>query len=470
MSAARAARGRERPTGVAALLLLLVVAVGLLGQGGYYGPVQRLLGLLVAAAALLAMVARPPERDDARLLPVVPALALVAWTLADAVLLGVPPAGGLGLALLVAGVLAVLFVCRRLGPEDRELLVAGVAATGLVVALTGWLGVAWRVDALAWVGDGIWRASATLTYPNAAAAVLVPVALVVLARLEAAPRSLPLVLAATGLLAGLAATLSRAGVAAFAVGLVVLACLRGVGATARTLAGPGAGALVALAGLVPSMPATGPPRPAVALAGLAAGLALAALATRVSEWRAGRLLVGVAVVAALCGLALLGGAGGALRAVAGARASLASPDRTGALLAARQVVADHPLTGAGPGHTQLRWEGSDGVAHFFVYAHNEYAQVAAELGLVGLVLLALLLAGVARLLWRSLPAGAAAGPWAGVVAAVAAFAVHGGLDFIWHLPAVVLAVTVLAGACLPPPAPEIPIPVPPRKELHEATT
>jgi hypothetical protein len=262
--------------------------VGLLGQGGYYGPVQRLVGLLVVAATLLAMVARPPDRDDARLLPVVPALALVAWALADAVLLGVPPAGGAGLALLVAGVLAVLFVCRRLGPEDRELLVAGVAATGLVVALTGWLGVAWRVDALAWVGDGIWRASATLTYPNAAAAVLVPVALVVLARLEGAPRSLPLVLVATGLLAGLAATLSRAGLAAFAVGLVVLACLRGVRATARTLAGPAGGAVVALAGLVPSMPATGPPRPALALAGLGAGLALAALAARVAGWRAGR--------------------------------------------------------------------------------------------------------------------------------------------------------------------------------------
>ena len=28
---------------------------------------------------MLAMVARPPDRDDARLLPVVPALALVAW-------------------------------------------------------------------------------------------------------------------------------------------------------------------------------------------------------------------------------------------------------------------------------------------------------------------------------------------------------------------------------------------------------
>jgi hypothetical protein len=75
MSAARAGRGPEHLTGVAALLLLLAVAVGLLGQGGYYGPVQRLVGLLVAAAILLATVAWPSDRDDARLLPVVPARA-----------------------------------------------------------------------------------------------------------------------------------------------------------------------------------------------------------------------------------------------------------------------------------------------------------------------------------------------------------------------------------------------------------
>jgi hypothetical protein len=94
----------------------------------------------------------------------------------------------------------------------------------------------------------------------------------------------------------------------------------------------------------------------------------------------------------------------------------------------------------------------------------------ADLGLVGLVLVAVLLAALARLLWRSRPVGSARGPWAGVVAAAVAFAVHGGLDFVWHLPAVVLAVTVLAGTAVPPPAPDPPIAVPPRKELHEATT
>ena len=41
--------------------------------------------------------------------------------------------------------------------------------------------------------------------------------------------------------------------------------------------------------------------------------------------------------------------------------------------------------------------------------------------------------------------------WAGVVAAVAAFAVHSGFDFVWHLPAIVLTVTLLVGLVLPAP-------------------
>jgi hypothetical protein len=84
------------PTGQAAswagLLLLVAVAVGLLGQGAYYGPAQRLLGLLVAAATLLALVALPLTRDDLRHLPVVPAAALAGWAVLDAVLLGQPVA------------------------------------------------------------------------------------------------------------------------------------------------------------------------------------------------------------------------------------------------------------------------------------------------------------------------------------------------------------------------------------------
>jgi O-antigen ligase len=101
-----------------------------------------------------------------------------------------------------------------------------------------------------------------------------------------------------------------------------------------------------------------------------------------------------------------------------------SPDhRTGALHAALRLVAQHPLTGTGPGQADLRWKGHDHGSQLYTYVHNEYLQITAELGLVGLALLA----------------------------AAAAFAVHSGFDFVWHLPAIVLTVTLLVGLVLPAP-------------------
>jgi hypothetical protein len=464
--------GRHGAAGWAGLLLLMAVAAGLLGQGALYTRVRWYVGVLVAAAAVLALVAWPPTRDDARLPPVGAALALAAWSVLDGALHGVPAAGA-GPALLLLGVVAVLLVCRRLGQEDREVLLLGVVGIGLLVALAGWLGVAGRVGSWAWLGDGVWRASSTLTYPNAAAAVLVPVALLVLARLVGAPGNLPLALAATGLLAGLAATMSRAGVLALVVGLVVLAALRGPRGTARAALGPCVGALVALVGLVPSMPAAGPARPALALAGLGAGLALAAVVARLRRWPALALVLGGALVGCLAAAVVVGGVGDAVRLVAETRITLASPDRSGAVGAALRVAAEHPVTGAGPGQADLRSRGADGGIRIFVYAHNEYAQVAAELGLVGLALLAVLLVAFGRMLWRARATGPAGAGWAGVVAAAAAFAVHSGFDFVWHLPAVVLTVTLLAGVTLPAPdgaGARTPFRTTPGKESHEDQT
>jgi hypothetical protein len=423
----------------------------LLGQGAYYPSVQRPVGVLVASSTLLALVAWPLTRGDIRLAPVVPALSLAAWATLDAALLGVPTAG-VRPALLLLGVIAVLLVCRRLGQEDREALLVGITAIGVVVALAGWLGVAGRAASWAFQAQDLWRASSTLSYPNATAAVLVPVGLLVLSRLVRTPRSVPLALSATMLLAGLGATMSRAGAFALAIGLGVLAALQGPRATARAVVGPLAGALVALVCVVPSMPAAGPPRPVLALVGLCAGLGLAAIAAGLGRSPGVGLLLAGAMATGLVGLlAIGGGVGGATRTVAEARVNLASPDRTGALRAALMVVARNPLTGAGPGHADLRWKGQDHGTQVYAYVHNEYAQVAAELGLVGLALLAALLVALARLLWRARPTCPTDGTWAGVVAATAAFAVHSGFDFVWHLPAIVLTVTLLAGAVSPAP-------------------
>ena len=446
-------------TQLAGPLLLVAATAGLLGQGAHYPSVQRPVGLLIALATLLALVGRPLTRDDLRLPPVVPALALAAWAVLDGALVG---GAGVGPALLLVGMVGVLLVCRRLRGEDREILLAGIIGIGLLVALTGWLGVAGRVGSWGFQAQGLWRAASMLTYPNATAAVLAPISLLVLGRLVATPGSVPLTVAATGLLAGLAATMSRAGALAFVVGLVVLAGLQGPRATVRAAAGPVAGAVVALGCLLPSLPATAPPQPALALIGLGAGLALAAVTARLG--RPTLVLGGGILVAAVAGLlATGGGAGSAAQTVAAARVNLASPDRTGALQAALRLVAQHPLTGTGPGQAELRWKGTDHGIHLYAYVHNEYLQLTAELGLVGLVLLAILLAAMAWLLWRARPTGRASGTWAGVVAATAAFAIHSGFDFVWHLPAIVLTVTLLVGIVLPAPdtapahSPSIPV-------------
>lgn len=437
-------------TQLAGLFLLAAATAGLLGQGAYYPSVQRLVGLLIAVAALLALVGQPLSRDDLRLLPVIPALALAAWAVLDGGLVGVVGAG-VGPALLLVGIVAVLLVCRRLPQDDREILLAGMIGVGLLVALTGWLGVAGRVGSWAFQAQGLWRASSTLTYPNATAAVLAAISLLVLGRLVATPGSVPLVLAATGLLAGLAATMSRAGGLAFVVGLVVLAARWGLRATVRTLVLPLAGALVAVMCLLPSMPAASPPRPALALVGLGAGLALAAMVVRLPRWPALALPGGVLLAGTAAFVGSGGGVGAAAQTVAQARVNLASPDRTGALHAALRLVAQHPLTGTGPGHADLRWKGHDHGTQLYAYVHNEYLQVTAQLGLVGLVLLAILLVAIARMLWRTRPTDRASATWAGVVAAAAAFAIHSGLDFVWHLPAIVLTVTLLVALVLPAP-------------------
>jgi O-Antigen ligase len=437
-------------TQLAGPLLLAAASAGLLRQGAYYPSMQRLVGLLIGAATLLALAARPPTRLDIRLLPLVPALALAAWAVLDGALAGAAGAA-VGPALLLVGIVAVLLVCRRLRREDREILLAGVTFIGLIVALTGWLGVASRAGSWAFQAQGLWRASSTLTYPNATAAVLAPISLLVLGRLIGKPGSVPLTLAATGLLAGLAATMSRAGALALVVGIVVLAALRGLRAIARAAVGPLVGALVAAVCLLPSMPAAGPPRPALALVGLCAGLALAAFVVQSRRWLALALLGAVLVVGAIGLLGIGGGVGGAAHTVAEARINLASPDRTGALHAALQLVAQHPLTGTGPGQAQLRWEGQGHGTQLFSYVHNEYLQAAAELGLVGLVLLAVLLVAIGRLLWRTRATGRHGATSAGAIAAAAAFATHSGFDFVWHLPAIVLSVTLLVGAALPAP-------------------
>jgi O-antigen ligase len=424
---------RTSPWG--APLLLGALSVALLSQGAYYPRTQLVVAGLLAAALLV--------RSEWGVLSgnrfvLAPAAGLAGWVVTDAALHSKLLTAVPYLALL-AGMLVVLGTCARLDTAARDLVLTGLLGCGVLLALLGWLGLALHLSRWTWQGQGLWRASSTLTYPNATAVLLAMLALVTLARLTQTPRSSFLALSATVLLVGLAATLSRAGMLALAVGVLVLAVARGPGMLARAGWGSAFGAAVAALGLVPAMTASGP-RPVPAGVALAAGLAISAGAPAV-RWGRGAAagLAGLALVASVPGWA-------GVTAITGVRLTVDDPERAASFSAALRAFGNSPLIGAGPDLPTLTWSSGTGTS-VYRYAHNEYLQVLAELGIVGGVLLATMLATVLGRLWRSCRAGGAAS--AGALAAVTALAVHAGFDFIWHIPAIPLVAAALIGLASP---------------------
>jgi hypothetical protein len=430
------------------ITLLTALAAAAFGRGAFFSTVQWLVVALIVAAFALALSARAFSAADLTSGYFLAGLLLALWALVRAAAAGTP-GSGVSWVLFGAGTAAVLSVSRRLDAASREILLAGVLAVGVAVAGTGWLGVALHQRPWGLPSQGLWRAASTLTYANATAALLVPLALVALARLTATPRSAHLALAATCLLTGAGATLSRAGAAAFAAGLLVLCWAMGARATARAAAGPLAGAGVTLLGLVPSLAVTAHARPLIAAIAAAAGLALSVLVQRL-PLRA--LALSAALVALTAALILIYRAPemhGAIRALTHARFTLASPDRSGEAAAALHVIERHPVAGVGPGHGTLRWIGPDGGLRVDRFDHDGYLQVLTDLGVIGAVLAAAFLAAAGQLLWRARPGLPRQAAWAGAAAAGAAFLLHGAFDFIWQVPAIPLTVGAIAGLGIP---------------------
>jgi hypothetical protein len=116
-------------------------------------------------------------------------------------------------------------------------------------------------------------------------------------------------------------------------------------------------------------------------------------------------------------------------------------------------AAQAPAVGRGAGTFALSWAEEQPIPQNARDAHSLYLETLAELGLVGLALLALALAPPLVAALRALAAPAAAG-------AYAAFCLHAGLDWDWELPAVTLtgllcgcAVLVTTGRKKPASAP-----------------
>jgi O-antigen ligase len=434
------------------LLLIAAIAAGVVAQGGFYPP-GRILVLVLCGAALVAALGYPPARSRRQVWAVVAAAgALAVWALGRAAVQG-SIAAGLSAAAVLACMAAGLLVLQRADAAQRELCALSLVGIGVLVAVSGWIGVAGRVPPVALsfeeqAARRLWRATSTFTYANAAAAMLAVLAVLAAALLIAHPRSVVRQAAVFLLLVGLGATLSRGGALALVVGLVLLAVLTGVRATVRHLAPPVLGAVVAVAALVPSFPDTARPQPLLAATGLAVGLGVTlGLARLPGRARLMAVLAAFVAIAVGAGLFITSRQGFAM--MADSRASTSSPTRTESAAAALRLAAEHPIAGVGPGRAVFTWTVPDGRMVSGRYAHNEYLQVLVELGGIGLLLLLLLLAVTALLVRQGRATAPSVVLWSGAVAAATALLVHSGLDFLWQLPVIPLTGALLAGLAGP---------------------
>jgi len=462
---------------VLAVPLLLGPGLVALFSGGY--PDTDRLATAIATWALLAAVAialpRPIPRSRAALAALAGLAGLTAWTAASLTWapLGEPAGEDLQRLLIYLPALVAAAAVLREPAAARlaePLVLAGITGA-ILYGLSERLlpGVVDLADVLS-AGD---RLAQPLTYWNATGA-FAALGLVLAAALAGDPVRPPWLRAAAAATApvlglGLYLTFSRGGIGTAVAGLAVLLALAPTRRRLRAAAlVAGAAALAAAATLalpavthLESAPGQGAAMAAVlaALAGAAATLQWRAAAVpgdggarlpRVRPLAVGALVLALAGTAVVVAQVERRGPGPE---AAPSRLASVQSNRYEYWRVALRSFAEHPLRGAGSGGFQAEWLRERPFREGVRDAHSLYLETAAELGLVGLALLALVFGGVASAARRAGPA------FAGTLATLAAWALHAGLDWDWEMPALTLVAVVLAGHTLatseaPPAAPD----------------
>ncbi|MGI8557697.1 MAG: hypothetical protein ACR2ND_05225 [Solirubrobacteraceae bacterium] len=142
---------------------------------------------------------------------------------------------------------------------------------------------------------------------------------------------------------------------------------------------------------------------------------------------------------------------GALSTDGTARLTSARGTRSEVYRVALQGFSNNPAAGDGAGSFETRWMRERRVAEKLRNAHSLYLETMDELGLLGLLPLALFLGAIvaAILRTRSRPAALGSGQVAAVAAALTVWAVHGAVDWDWQISALTGSALLLAAAVLP---------------------
>jgi hypothetical protein len=463
---------------VPALTAVLVAGPTVLAfaSGGFF-PHARLVAAIGAwavlgLAALVAPAPLVPRTAPARA-ALLGLAALAGWTALSGSWAPSPgPARQtLELALVYLPVLAAATLLLRDRAAARAAEVALAAGTLVVIGygLAGRL-VPGIVHLTASVRAG-GRLEQPLTYWNATGA-LAAIGFVLAARVagdRARPTGLRTAAVAAGppLALGVYLSFSRGALAAAAVALVVLVALRPTRAQAHAAAGAAVAAGLAIAATAPfagvrALHGTLGTRETEGLVCLALLLAIMALAaafharTRATDAgpalaaRPRAILVALAIAGAVVPYAAAvterSAGPAAATGASAARLTQAGSNRGRYWAVAVREVGRHPLHGIGAGGFGVAWLRERTIDERVQDAHSLYVETAAELGLVGLALLALFVGGVVAAARRALRSDRAVA--AGPAAAVLAWALHAGLDWDWEMPALTGVAILLAGLLL----------------------
>ena len=391
----------------------MLAAVAGWRQGGFWQNEALAVTLIAGVLLVAVLVVAPPDRGSSY---VVGSLGLLAlwWGIRSVT-------AGAGTDFLPLGASIIAFAAaftavRPLPTRERDQAALALAGLGAVAALAGFVGLVWRSFPLAMPAQGLWRLSSSLTYADAAGLVF-GICLLLALGCTRAPAVVQVVVCLN--LAGLVATQSRGALLAVACGCLLVP-VRRFGALAVPLV---AGLALGVAAI-----ASSPDNHPVPWLGVVFVLALA---LAVVPWRWGsrnwpgtvvRFFVCICAVCAAIGVALLVHHEVGLRALAPS-----DQDRAAEWTSGLHQWLSAPLAGVGPDRL-LALHAADGSSAHFV--HDEYLQIAADTGLVGVGLVGLVVLSLVKAFRRSDPMSSCA------VAAVVCWAVGGLFDFSWHLPVV----------------------------------